>query len=107
MPEIEYELQLDGHGLDWYRFRIVTDRGHVVLFTTQYETTIDGRRVAVVRYDNAHGFAHRDKLNRRGEVIEKSPFAAELTPAQALNIGIRDIRANWRKYRKEFLGESS
>jgi hypothetical protein len=107
MPEIEYEFQLDGHGLDWYRFRIVTDRGHVVLFTTQYETTVDGRRVPVVRYDNAHGFAHRDRLNRRGDVIEKSPFAEGLTPAQALNIDIRDIRSNWRKYRQDFFGESS
>jgi hypothetical protein len=107
MPEIDYELQLDSRGLEWFRFRIVTERGQVVTFTAQYETTLDGKRVPVVRYDNAHGFAHRDLLDRRGQVVQKSPLADALTPAEALNIGERDIRRNWRRHQRAFLGASS
>lgn len=107
MPEIEYELQLDSQGLNWYRLRISTERGRVVTFIAQYETIIDGRRVPVVRFDNAHGFAHRDKLDRRGTVREKTPLPVWLTPAQALNTGERDIRTNWRRYRRDFFGDLS
>lgn len=42
MPEIAYEFRLDPRGLDWFRFRIMTERGQVVTFTAQYETTLDG-----------------------------------------------------------------
>jgi hypothetical protein len=107
MPEIVYEYPLDEEAQNWYRFRIMTNRGRVIQFTAQYETTIAGRRFPVLRFDNAHGFAHRDRLDRRGNVVEKSPLTAARTPADALGIGEQDIRTNWRRYRQEFLGESS
>jgi hypothetical protein len=69
----------------------------------QYETTLEGRRVPVVRYDNAHGFAHRDLLNRRGQVVEKIRLANDPGPGIALNLGERDIHDNWPQYRERFL----
>ena len=104
MPEIVYEYPLDEEAQNWYRFRVMTDRGRVIQFAAQYETTIAGRRFPVVRFDNAHGFAHRDRLDRRGNVVEKFPLTTASTPADAIRIGEQDIRTNWRRYRQEFLG---
>jgi hypothetical protein len=103
MPTTEYEVPLDETGLEWVRFRFTTRGGQVTAFTVQYETTVAGRRVPVVRYDNAHGFAHRDLLDRRGQISIKETLAGAPTPADALQIGERDIRENWQRYRRDFL----
>jgi hypothetical protein len=105
MAEIEYEVQLDEAGLEWLRVRIITAGGHVMNFAIQYETTIAGERAPVVRYDNAHGFAHRDlidRIDRKGRVT-KERLAGAPAPKIALDIGPRDIRSNWHRYRRYFL----
>jgi hypothetical protein len=79
----------------------------VTAFAIQYETTVAGRRQPVVRYDSTHGFAHRDLLDRRGQLLEKTPLVGNPPFAKALQIGEQDIRANWRRYRRDFLGEES
>jgi hypothetical protein len=105
MPTTEYEVPLDDTGQEWVRLRFTTRGGQVTTFMVQYETTVGGRRVPVVRYDNAHGFAHRDLLVRGGHVSTKSVLAGAPTPAAALQIGERDIRTNWQRYRRDFLGD--
>lgn len=102
MPEIDYEVQLDDAGLEWLRVRITTTGGQVMTFAVQYETTIDEHWAPVVRYDNAHGFAHRDVIDIQGRVV-KEPLVGFPTPKIALDIGDRDIRANWRRYRRNYL----
>jgi hypothetical protein len=105
MPQIEYEVALDETALEWMRVRFATVRGQVMTFAIQYETTDHGERVPVVRYDNAHGFAHRDVLNRRGQIIDKRPIAGAPEPNIALNVGERDIQENWERYRRAFFGD--
>jgi hypothetical protein len=96
----DYSLSLDDDRLDWVRVRFHTEGQTVTRFAVQYETTIDGKRVPVVRYDAAHGFAHRDLLNRRGDVIDKQPLAG--TYDEALTFGVQDVQANWQDYREAF-----
>ena len=106
----EYEVDLDPEGnpeREWLRVRIATEKGNVVAFTVQYETTIDGERVPVARYDSAHDFAHRDLLDRRGRVIDKRPIPGNPTFKEGLEIGRRDLLDNWRRYRANFLGDAS
>ena len=103
MPSLEYEIPLDDEAREWLRVRIDTEGGDVVAFTVQYETTIGDERAPVVRYDGAHGFAHRDRLDRRGDVVEKHRLPGDPTFKEALDIGVRDLRANWRRYRTAFL----
>ena len=105
MPEIDYEAALDATREEWIRVRFTTVGGRVVTYTVQYETTVDGLRVPVVRFDNAHGFPHRDLLDRNGRVIEKRAIAGNPDPGEALTQGQRDIRTNWRRYRAAFFGE--
>lgn len=103
MPTKEHDVPLDDVARNWIRLRFTTVGGGVTAFLVQYETIVGGERLPVVRYDGVHGFAHRDRLNRRGEVVDKQPLAGALSFAEALQIGEQDIRANWRHYRQAFL----
>ncbi len=101
MAEIEYDQALGGG--NYLRFRIVTEKPREVAdFTVQYEVVIDGKTYPVVRYDCAHGFAHRDTLDHEGHNHDKWPLGA-LSYKEALQYAIRDLRANWRQYREDFV----
>lgn len=102
MPELEYDDALDAEAQEWFRLRLRTEGQDVIGFTVQYETTISGQRVPVVRYDNAHGFVHRDLLDRRGRTVSKLLLAGDPTLKQAVTIAENDIRANWQTYRDAF-----
>lgn len=105
MPVIEYATELDDTGLEWLRMRIETKDGRVMGFLVQYETTVTGERVPVVRYDTAHGFTHRDRLNRRGELVDKRRLGGDPPLNEALSTGVQDLRANWRRYRQDYFGD--
>lgn len=106
MAKIEYAHELDVDLLDWIRVRITTDRGDVINFTVQHETVVGAQRVAVIRYDCAHGFPHVDMLNARGDVLVKEPLPSTLSMKQAVNFGIEDIVENWKAYEQRFYGGS-
>ncbi len=79
-----------------------TLRGEVIRFAVQLEWN-DGRVwKTVVRYDNAHGFSHRDLYDNRGNV-KKDMLGLSLNAA--LTYGDWDISQNWERYIKEFKGE--
>jgi len=107
MADIAFEDDLGEAQRDWLRTRITTKRGDVVDFTAQYETLDRGRRVAVIRYDCAHGFPHVDVLNLHGDVVVKESLPSYLSMKEALNFGIDDIEDRWRAYKQRFFGESS
>lgn len=56
------------------RFRIGTKKGKVVEILVQLEVLVEGVWKPVVRYDNAHDFAHRDILDLKGREAEKTPL---------------------------------
>jgi hypothetical protein len=60
-----------------------------------------------VRFDNAHGYAHRDLLNRQGRVKQKDPIPGNPTLAEALTRGQQDIMQNWQRYRREFFEDET
>lgn len=73
----------------------------VIKFVVQFETFIDNNWRPVIRYDTAHGFAHKDVLNFKGKVIEKIEMT-EIDYKQALQIANIDIETNWKKYKEKF-----
>lgn len=81
--------------------RIVTERGRVTDFAVQYEANIGGVWYNVVRYDGAHGYAHRDVLDAQGRTVRKEPL--NLPYAEAVQYAREDIEENWPRYRREFL----
>lgn len=87
---------------DRLRFELETARGKITRFVVQYETLVNDRWYPVVRYDTAHGFAHKDVLNLRGKVIRKITLGS-MDYKQALDVAIDDIKSHWKEYKKEFL----
>ena len=43
-------------------------------------------------------------MNRRGDVVEKT--LVDGSPGVVATLGVNDIKANWRTYLAQFLGES-
>lgn|SRR5262245_46207327 len=92
-----YDLDFDTR----YRVHFVVDQGKVIEFVVQLEHVDEGRWMPVVRYDTAHGFAHRDRYQANGSVSRH-----ELLPAidynDALTFALRDLRANWQDWIRPF-----
>ena len=54
----------------------------------------------VVRYDTAHGFAHRDRYQTDGTVTQHEPLPVQAFN-EALTFAVRDIKANWEQWVQE------
>ena len=75
----------------------------VVEFMVQLEVNVKGEWRPVVRYDTAHGFAHRDVFHGDGGA-EKVPLpVADYN--STLTFAELDIRSNWDLYRERFIQE--
>ncbi len=100
MDETEYVIYLDEGQQDRYRHFHLTEKGQVVLFRIQYEALFDQQWVAIVRYDTAHGFPHRDVMHPDGGQT-KEQFQ-HYSRTYVLTMGQQDIRQNWRSYRARY-----
>ena len=99
----EYIIRIGPY--DRYRHLHIKNKGRIVFFRLQYETQIKGIWHPVVRYDTAHGFAHRDLLNIQGQV-EKTPLFNQ-DYNDALTFAESDLKANWAIYKARFLEENN
>lgn len=77
--------------------------GSIVGFVVQYETKVDDDWHPVVRYDCAHGMAHKDVLDIHGHGEKYLLGVSDLR--EALAIADADIRHNWQRYKTRFLGK--
>jgi hypothetical protein len=98
MHEIEYLFYLAPEETDRLRVIIRKDKGEILEFVVQYETAILEEWRPVVRYDTAHGFAHRDVIRANGEVV-KQPLFFE-TYNLAVTFATLDLKMNWRQYKE-------
>lgn len=80
---------------------VVLDEGKVIRFVVQYETSITGRWHPVVRYDTAHGFAHKDILSPDGTTEKK--INVTYGYSEAFTNAEIDIKLNWQRYKEEYL----
>jgi hypothetical protein len=79
-------------------------RGKQVLrFTVQLEAFRDGAWHAVVRYDNAHGFCHRDTLHADGSQEKAALFVGDINAT--FTYGVEDLKANWPAYYARYVKE--
>ena len=97
--EVEYVIRLGP--VDRYRHKHIRQKGRVIYFSLQYETVIGNKWYPVVRYDTAHGFAHRDLINQKGEVTKTPLFIHDYN--DALTFADSDLKANWEIYKERFL----
>lgn len=85
------------------RARFKTEKGEVKEFMIQMEVRYEGKWVPVVRFDTAHGYAHKDTFYRgvrqKKEELVFGTFNESFTFAQL------DLSRNWKNYKKAFLKE--
>ena len=75
-------------------------RSKVVKFMVQLEIEYKGNWKEVVRYDCAHGYAHRDSYNLIGKQKKEELY---LNFEDALTLADDDIDENWETYKHKFL----
>ena len=95
---IEYVLRIGPS--DRYRHLHIQQGGKIVFFRVQYETRIGDLWYPVVRYDTAHGFAHRDLLNIHGDIRKTPLFNQDYK--DALTFAENDLKTNWFSYKRAF-----
>jgi len=79
------------------------EKGKILFFRVQYETRINDTWYPVVRYDTAHGYAHRDFMSLKGSVKKTPLFNQDYN--DALTFAEHDLKSNWEFYKKRFLEE--
>ena len=100
MPVTEYLYRLSPEEGNRLRVSFERERKAIIRFVVQYEAELAGQWHPVVRYDTAHGFAHRDLLHPDG-TIEKQPLPW-MSYNTALTYAMQDLKMQWRRYRHAF-----
>ncbi len=101
MKEISYQKFLDNVELEKLRIRIRTENGKIIDIVIQYESYINNKWIAIIRYDCAHGFFHRDVLYAKGEKEKQSIAITSLQ--DSLNYAEQDIKDRWEFYKERYL----
>jgi len=97
----EFLKHLDNEGLERVRMKIVVDKGKVKDIVVQYETLLNDKWIAIIRYDCAHGFFHRDVISPTGDK-EKKAIAIE-NLENALQYAEQDIKDRWKFYKQRYM----
>jgi hypothetical protein len=66
----------------------------------QYEAYIDGQWHAIVRFDEAHGFFHRDVMSPTAK--QEKMILSSSDKNVALSEAIAEIKEQWAAYRKQY-----
>ena len=101
MREIEFISLLDNLDLNRLRVRLITESGELTDVMYQFESFINKKWVAIVRYDCAHGFFHRDIIQPNGDkekqLIEMDSLKSASKYAE------QDIKDRWEWYRERYI----
>ena len=100
MPKKTYIFMLSDK--DRKRHEHLTDKGIVIEFVVQYETLFANKWIPIVRYDTAHGYAHKDLMNPDGS--KEKTFLGIVDLNDALTLADTDIKENWERYKERYLG---
>jgi len=98
MRTVEFRRLLDDKNA--VRVSFVVERNRVLRFMAQLECRFNGEWEPVVRYDTAHGFAHRDVLHPSGKTDKIETAVRDYN--EALTFAIHDLTDHWAKYRRRY-----
>ena len=92
---------MDNHQLNRLRVRLITENGELIDIVYQYETLLNDKWIAIVRYDCAHGFFHRDVLFPNGDKEKKSIEIDTLKTAS--KYAEQDLKDRWEWYKDNYI----
>jgi hypothetical protein len=72
-------------------------------FTVQVEVRLGDTWQPIVRYDNAHGFCHRDIIHADGTQDKTPVYVGDIHAT--FTHAIDDLKANWPAYHARYLKE--
>lgn len=98
MPKKGYVFMLTDR--DRKRHEHILEKGEVTGFVVQYEIFFEEKWVPVVRYDTAHGYAHKDLINPNGSIEKIFMGLADFN--EALTLADKDINENWERYKNRY-----
>ncbi|GJQ34956.1 MAG: hypothetical protein JETCAE01_09660 [Anaerolineaceae bacterium] len=100
MRTVEFRRLLDDENA--LRVRFETERGQILRFVIQLECLFseDGEWTPIVRYDTAHGYAHRDVMHP-SQKEEKTEMSVQ-DYNEAFNIAMDDIVKKRYEYRRRY-----
>ena len=97
MAEKHYLILLDINARK--RHYHVTEAGRIIKFVVQLEVKTGDVWKEVIRYDCAHGYAHKDCYNDKGQFSKINLY---IDYEDALSLADDDINDNWEIYREKF-----
>jgi hypothetical protein len=80
--------------------RIVTDHGMITDFVIAQVSEFGEEKCQVVRYDTAHGYAHKDCLylsEKVKELLPDRPFD------ELFEMCVREVKSEWKNYRSQYM----
>jgi hypothetical protein len=99
--EKEFYIYLGTRFKDRIRIHFKKDKGQVLDVMLQYETIINKKWIAIVRYDCAHGFFHRDLLQPNGDKEKKVIDIPNLK--FGFTFARQDLEDKWEWYKEQYL----
>ena len=87
------------------RHRHLRIKNRIIQFSIQLEIFFGNEWSPVVRYDTAHGVAHKDLIHGDGRVDKIPIFSLDYT--DTLTFAEADLISNWHLYRNMFLEEAT
>ena len=101
MKQIEFFSYLDDIECNRIRVRLITENGDLVDIMYQYETLLNENWTAIVRYDCAHGFFHRDIMLPNGDKEKQVVEVGTLKNASLY--AEQDLKDRWEWYRERYI----
>ena len=98
MRHVEFRRLIDENNALRVRFEL--ERGAVLAFVVQLECKFGEEWMPVIRYDTAHGFAHRDTIHPSQQTKKTELKVGSYK--EALNFAMDDLEANWSEYRRRY-----
>jgi hypothetical protein len=78
------------------RFHLEYHRGILTYFVIQLECLINDEWQGIIRYDNSHGFCHKDTIYPDGSQSKED--LSHLTVKQVVQMARLDIESRWEFY---------
>ena len=101
MKQIEFLSYLDAVEHNRIRVRLLTENGNLIDVMYQYETLLNESWIAIVRYDCAHGFFHRDVMLPNGDKEKQMIEVGTLKNASLY--AEQDLKDRWKWYRERYI----
>jgi hypothetical protein len=99
--EKDYPIYLDTDKFNRIRIFGTTERGNVKAIMCQYESLMNSKWIAIIRYDCSHGQPfHRDVMMPNGEKEKQLVEIESLN--EAFTYAVQDIKDKWEFYLERY-----